>query len=70
MAAEGSASTGGTKIDDDHKKRFKSKGNPHGLHYEILNDPNIIAESGWEDEDEEFWSYKLCKKYVKMYHFL
>ena len=51
----------------EKKKVTKTKGVPHGLHYEILDDPNIKAESGWEEE-VEYWTFKTCKKYVKMYH--
>jgi len=50
-----------------YKKSYK-KGDTHGLHYEILDDPNIKAESNWEKEDAEYWSSKMCKQYVKMYH--
>ena len=52
----------------EKSKRSKAKGAPHGLHYEILDDPNIKAESDWEKEEAEYWSSKMCKKYVKMYH--
>jgi hypothetical protein len=33
-----------------------------------LEDPNVRVEKGWEDEKEEYWSSKTCKKYVKMCH--
>jgi hypothetical protein len=33
-----------------------------------LEDPNVCAEKGWENEKEEYWSSKMCKKYVKMCH--
>ncbi|MHC5731268.1 MAG: hypothetical protein ACYTXY_45695, partial [Nostoc sp.] len=49
MAAEGGADTVGINSTIDRKKRIKVKGTVHRLHYEILNDPNIIAESGWEN---------------------
>jgi len=54
--------------DSDTKKKSKPKGQNHGVHYEILEDPNIIAEPGWEKEKKENWTAKECKKYVKMYH--
>ena len=50
------------------KKKNKARGSTHGLHYEILDDPNIKAESGWETETAEYWTSTMCKKYVKMYH--
>jgi hypothetical protein len=33
-----------------------------------LEDPNVCAEKGWENEKKEYWSSKTCKKYVKMCH--
>ena len=53
---------------DENKKRTKVKGRTHGLHFQILDDPNIKAESNWEKEKAEYWTSKMCKKYVKMYH--
>ena len=68
MAAEGGASTDGINSAADRKTKLKVKGAAHGLHYEILDDPNIVAESDWEDEAAEYSSGRLCRQYVKMYH--
>ena len=68
MATDNGAGTDGMNSGGDQKKRNKVKGTTHGLHYEILDDPNIIAESGWENVDADYWTSKLCKQYVKMYH--
>jgi RING-H2 zinc finger domain len=58
----GELGTGGSK------KRNKQKGASHALHWEILDNEDIKADEGWEAETEEFWTFKTCKKYVKMYH--
>lgn len=49
-------------------KRQKSKAIFHKLHFEILNDPNIKAKSNWKNKEVKYWTSKLCRKYVKMYH--
>jgi hypothetical protein len=33
-----------------------------------LEDLNVRVEKGWKYEKEEYWSSKMCKKYVKMCH--
>ena len=52
----------------DSTKRHKPKGAHHAFNWEALEDPNACAEKGWKNEKEEYWSSKMCKKYVKMYH--
>jgi hypothetical protein len=49
-------------------KRNKRMGAPHEQNYEALEDPNVAAKAGWEEHDEEYWSYKTIKQYVKLYH--
>lgn len=68
MTGEGGAGSGGMTSGGSETKKGKRKGVPHELHYEILDDATIKAESGWEKEEEEYWNSKMCKKYVKMYH--
>ena len=50
------------------KRRIKKKGARHSLGWEILDNENIKAEDGWEAQRENYWTSKICKKYVKMYH--
>jgi len=50
------------------KTRNKQKGAAHALHWEILDNQEIKAEDGWESEVDDYWTFKTCKKYVKMYH--
>jgi hypothetical protein len=58
----------GSPAAGDSTKRRKPKGAHHAFHWEALEDPNVRAENGWKDEKEEYWSSKMCKKYVKMCH--
>lgn len=49
--------------------RKDRKGRAHPLRPQITNDPNALAEEGWEQEREDkLWTGGLAKKYVKMYH--
>ncbi len=68
MASEVPTKSEGMTSGGDNQKKVHKKGGTHGLHHEILDDPNIKAESNWEKEDAEYWSSKMCKQYVKMYH--
>jgi hypothetical protein len=52
----------------DSTKRYKPKGAHYAFDWEALEDPNMHAEKGWENEKEEYWSSKMYKKYVKMCH--
>jgi hypothetical protein len=58
----------GSLVAGDSIKRHKPKGAHHAFDWEALEDPNVHAEKGWENEKEEYWSSKMCKKYVKMCH--
>jgi hypothetical protein len=58
----------GSPVARDSTKRHKPKGAHHAFDWEALEDPNLRAEKGWENEKEEYWSSKTCKKYVKMCH--
>ena len=68
MTAEDGVGSDGMTLGAVQKKKNKARGGTHGLHYEILDDPNIKAESGWETETAEYWTSTMCKKYVKKYH--
>ena len=50
------------------KRGVKTKGVPHNFCWEILDNPNIKAEKNWETEDAEYWTFKTCRQYIKMYH--
>ena len=54
--------------DDGVPKRNKRKEAPHACNWEAFDDPNVVAEQGWKEHGEEYWSYKTMKQYVKMYH--
>jgi hypothetical protein len=58
----------GSPIAGNFTKRYKPKGTHHAFDWEALEDPNVHVEKGWENEKEECWSSKTCKKYVKMCH--
>lgn len=58
----------GSLVAGDSTKRHKPKGAHHAFDWEALEDPNVRAEKGWENEQEEYWSSKTCRKYVKMCH--
>jgi hypothetical protein len=58
----------GSLIAGDSTKRHKPKDARHAFDWEALEDPNVRAEKGWENEKEEYWSSKTCKKYMKMCH--
>ena len=68
MTDQGVPTNDGMTSRGEKKKGTKAKGVPHGLHYEILDDLNIKAERSREEEEVEYWTFKTCKKYVKMYH--
>ena len=58
----------GSPIARDSTKRYKPKDAHHAFDWKALEDPNVRAKKGWENEEEEYWSSKTCKKYVKMCH--
>src|SRR5579875_2903105 len=47
-----------------------SKGKPQEMNWNITDDPNAVAEEGWESEPKSPWTCTTCKKYVKMYHLM
>jgi hypothetical protein len=53
---------------DGATKRNKQKGNPHACNWEALENPEVVAEPGWKENIEEYWTAKTVKQYVKMYH--
>ena len=58
----------GSLVVGDCTKRHKPKDVHHAFDWKALEDPNVCAKKGWENEKEEYWSSKMCKKYVKMCH--
>ena len=59
----------GSRVTRDSTKRHKPKGVHHASDWEALEDPNVRAEKGWEnEEEEEYLSSKTYKKYMKMCH--
>jgi hypothetical protein len=44
----------GSPVAGDSTKRCKPKGVHHAFDWEALEDPNMCAEKGWEDEKEEY----------------
>jgi hypothetical protein len=56
----------GSLVVGDSTKRYKPKGTNHAFNWKALEDPNVRAENCWENEKDEYWSSKMCKKYVKM----
>ena len=56
MNGEGDRNMDGVTPGSEAKKKSKVKGATHDLRLDILNDPTIKAESGWEDEDAEYWT--------------
>lgn len=47
-----------------------SKGKAPEMDWEATDDPDCVAEEGWEDEEETPWSCTTCKRYVKMKHLM
>jgi hypothetical protein len=46
----------GSPVTRDSTKRHKPKGAHHAFDWEALEDPNMRAEKGWENEKEKYWS--------------
>jgi hypothetical protein len=38
------------------------------LNWDEIEDPDCVAESGWQDECKTAWTCTTCKTYVKMKH--
>jgi hypothetical protein len=68
MSGQGDRNSDGRTPTSEGKKKGKVKGASHGLHLDILMNPTIKAESGWEEEEAEYWTSKMGRRYVKMYH--
>ena len=49
-------------------KKSKPRGLGHELRLDVLMNSNIKAEHGWEEVSTPYWSFRTCKRYVKMYH--
>ena len=58
----------GSPVAGDYTKRHKPEGAYHAFDWEALEDPNVHIEKGWKNEQEEYWSSKMCRKYMKMCH--
>ena len=46
------------------------KGKAPEMDWDATNDPDNVAEDGWQDEKEMPWTCTTCKKYVKMKHLM
>lgn len=44
------------------------KGKAPEINWDETEDPDCVAEDGWQDEPETPWTCTTCKKYVKMTH--
>ena len=53
---------------DGVPERNKRKEAPHACKWEAFDDPDVVAEQGWKEHGEDYWSYKTIKQDVKMYH--
>ena len=40
------------------------------MDWDATEDPDVVAEDGWQDEKETLWTCSMCKKYVKMKHLM
>jgi hypothetical protein len=50
------------------RKSSSSKGWSQELDWDAIEDPDCIAEPGWQDEHTTPWTCTTCKAYVKMKH--
>jgi hypothetical protein len=48
--------------------RRSSQGTPQVINWDQVEDPNCVAEPGWDTEPARTWSLKICRQYVKMTH--
>lgn len=46
------------------------KGKAPIMNWEETDDPDCVAEDGWQDEPERLWTCTMCRRYVKMTHLL
>src|SRR5579875_663169 len=46
------------------------KGKAPEMDWNVTDDPNNVAEEGWEHETQTPWTCTTCKKYVKMSHLM
>ena len=56
MSGKGDRNSDGRTLASEAKKKGKAKGASHGLHLDILMDPTIKVESGWENEEAKYWT--------------
>ena len=54
MTGEGATGIDGMTSGGEKIKRGKQKGAKHELHFDILDNPDVKAESGWEEEEAEY----------------
>ena len=52
------------------RRGISPKGKAPQMNWEETDDPDCVAEDGWQDEPERLWTCTMCKKYVKMTHLL
>lgn len=48
--------------------RRSSQGSPQELNWAEIEDPDCVAEPGWDTDPKRSWTCTTCKKYVKMKH--
>ena len=53
-----------------HGRASTPKGKAPTMDWEATDDPDCVAEDGWQDEEERLWNCTMCKRYVKMKHLL
>ena len=46
------------------------KGKASKMNWDATDDPDVVAEYGWQDEEETLWTCTMCKRYVKMKHLM
>lgn len=46
------------------------KGKAPEMDWDATDDPDAVAEDGWQEEEDTLWTCTTCKKYVKMKHLL
>jgi hypothetical protein len=46
------------------------KGKAPEMDWDATDDADVVAEYGWQDEEETLWTCTMCKRYVKMKHLM
>ena len=52
------------------ERAIAPKGKAPEMDWEATDDVDVVAEYGWEDEEETLWTCTMCKRYVKMKHLM